>query len=258
MNTRLKRHSRIKMDNAVLIGLSQQMALRNQMSVIANNLANVNTSGFKSGRLLFEEYLMPVSKENLPGTSDSNLSYVQDGAVLRNFIAGGMRRTDNPLDVAVGSKGWMVVQTEDGERFTRNGNLALSNEGTLITSSGHPVLGDGGPIVIGRDETGITIAEDGTISTSIGVKGRLRLVEFENEQTLRKEGNSMFSSPDQPRPAGNPRFVQGMVEGSNVQPVVEMTRMIEVQRAYTRTASIIQRQDEMMRDSINKLGRPPS
>ena len=246
------------MDNALLIGLSQQMALRNQMTVIANNLANVNTAGFKSGRLLFEEYLMPTSADNQPGTADTNLSYVQDGAVLRSFVAGRMQRTDNPLDVAVGSKGWMVAQTDDGERFTRNGNLSLRNDGTLITSAGHPILGDGGPITIGPDETGITIAEDGTISTSDGVKGRLRLVEFENEQALRKEGNSLYSSPEQPKPAEPPRFVQGMVESSNVQPVVEMTRMIEVQRAYTRTASILQREDELMRDTINKLGRAPS
>ncbi len=246
------------MDNAVLIGLSQQMALRNQMTVIANNLANVNTAGFKGGRLLFEEYLMPTSEENLPGTSATNLSYVQDGAVLRDFVTGRMQRTDNPLDVAIGGKGWMVAQTEAGERFTRNGNLGLRNDGTLITSAGHPILGDGGPIVIGPDETGITIAEDGTISTSVGVKGRLRLVEFDNEQALRKEGNSLFSSPDQSKSAERPRFVQGMIEGSNVQPVVEMTRMIEVQRAYTRTASILQREDELMRDSINKLGKAPS
>lgn len=246
------------MDNAILIGLSQQMALRNQMTVIANNLANVNTAGFKSGRLLFEEYLMPTTEENLPGTPDKNLSYVQDGAILRDFVAGRMQRTDNPLDVAVGGKGWMVAQTDAGERYTRNGNLSLNKDGTLVTSAGHPVLGDGGPIVIGPDETGITIAEDGTVSTSEGVKGRLRLVEFENENALRKEGNSLFSSPDQPKPAENPRFVQGMIEGSNVQPVVEMTRMIEVQRAYTRTASMLQREDELMRDTINKLGKAPN
>ncbi|PLX45161.1 MAG: flagellar basal-body rod protein FlgF [Hyphomicrobiales bacterium] len=246
------------MDNAVLIGLSQQMALRNQMTVIANNLANVNTAGFKSGRLLFEEYLMPASADNLPGTADTKLSYVQDGAILRDFVAGRMQRTDNPLDVAVGGKGWMVVQTDAGERFTRNGNLSLRNDGTLITSAGHPVLTDGGPILIGQDETDITIADDGTVSTSAGVKGRLRLVEFENEQSLQKEGDSLYSSSDQPKPAERPRFVQGMVEGSNVQPVVEMTHMIEVQRAYTRTASIIQRQDELMSNTINKLGQAPS
>lgn len=246
------------MENAILIGLSQQMALRNQMTVIANNLANVNTAGFKGGRLLFEEYLMPTARDNQPGATASNLSYVQDGAILRDFATGRMQRTDNPLDVAIGGKGWMVVQTDAGERFTRNGNLSLRNDGTLVTSAGHPVLGDGGPIVIGTDETGITIADDGTVSTSEGVKGKLRLVEFDNDNALKKEGDSLFSSPDQPKQAENPRFVQGMIESSNVQPVVEMTRMIEVQRAYQRVASMLQREDELVRDTINKLGRTPN
>ncbi len=246
------------MENALLIGLSQQTALKRQMNVIANNLANINTSGFKKGQLLFEEYVMPVARDNNWNGNAARLSYVQDGSILRDYSAGTLKRTGNPLDIAIGSRGWLVVQTPAGERYTRNGQLKLDAEGKIVTISGDPVIGEGGPITIGPDETGITIAKDGTISTSAGTKGRLRIVSFDNEHRLKKTGDSMVSSEDPPKPVEIPRILQGMVEQSNVKPVVEMTRMIEVMRSYIRTSTMLAREDELMRSAINKLGQAPA
>ena len=246
------------MKNALLIGLSQQAALRRQMSVIANNLANMNTSGFKGERLLFEEYVMPVARDHNWRAGANRLSYVQDGAVLRNFEPGSMKRTDNPFDIAINGKGWFVVQTPNGERYTRNGHFNISTDGNLTTSTGEPVLIEGGLITFGPNESDFTITKDGMVSSSAGQKGRLRIVEFENENKLKKEGNSLLSSPEPGTPARNINVIQGMLEGSNVKPVIEMTRMIEVQRAYTRASSMLEKEHELMRDTINKLGRAPN
>ncbi len=246
------------MENAMLIGLSQQTALRRQMDVIANNLANMNTSGFKGEKLMFEEYVMPVARDNNWRPGSDKLSYVHDARLLRDFSEGPMRRTDNPLDVAINGSGWFVVQTENGERFTRNGHFKLDAQGQLVTSTGALVLNRDGPIIFDPDETGITISQDGQISTSKGDKGQLRIVEFENEHRMKKEGASLFSSPDDPRQKENPRMVQGMIESSNVNPVMEMTRMIEVQRAYTRASSMLEKENELLRETINKLGRAPN
>ncbi len=246
------------MENALLIGLSQQAALRRQMNVIANNLANMNTSGFKSERLLFEEYVMPVARDNNWRAGSNRLSYVQDGATLRNFEPGRMKRTDNPFDVAINGKGWFVVQTKNGEQYTRNGHFSIDTKGNLTTSSGDPVLLEGGLITFGPEETDFSITKDGMVSTNAGQKGRLRIVQFENEHKLQKEGNSLLSSPEAPVAAESISLFQGMLENSNVNPVMEMTRMIEVQRAYTRASSMLDKEHELMRDTINKLGRAPN
>jgi flagellar basal-body rod protein FlgF len=246
------------MQNALLIGLSQQAALRREMTVIANNLANMNTSGFKSERLLFEEYVMPVARDHNWRAGSNRLSYVQDGAILRNFEPGRMKRTGNPLDVAINGKGWFVVQTPDGEQYTRNGHFNINADGTLTTSTGNPVLIEGGLITFRPDETDFSISRDGMVSSSAGQKGRLRIVEFENENKLKKQGNSLLSSEEPGSPAKTVNLIQGMLEDSNVKPVVEMTRMIEVQRAYTRASSMLDKEHELMRDTINKLGRAPN
>ncbi len=241
------------MENAALISLSQQMALKRRMDMIANNLANMNTAGYKADSLQFEEFVMPVARVDGISGPTGRLSYVQDGSVVRNFVEGEMERTGNALDVAISGDAWFVVQTPDGERYTRNGEFKLDAQGQLITGAGFPVLSEGGTIQFGPQESGIEIAKDGTISTTQGSKGRLRLVKFDNNHGLKKVGSSVFASDVPPQPATDVSVAQGMIERSNVEPVLELTRMIETMRAYTQTAQTLQTSHDVRRSAIDRL-----
>jgi flagellar basal-body rod protein FlgF len=240
-------------ENAQLIGLSRQIALQRQMDVVANNIANLNTSGFKAEQILFEEYTMPVARDRTFPNLDQPLSYVQDWATMHDLAGGAIVQTGNDLDVALNGEGFFAVQSPAGERWTRAGSFLLNNQGTLVDQSGNPVLGVGGPITFGPEEVGITIAQDGTVSSSAGAKGQLRIVEFANAQELKREGSNLFSGGE-PLVNANTRAMQGHVERSNVSGVSEMAEMIRVQRAYESAASLAQKQDEMRRSAIQRLG----
>jgi flagellar basal-body rod protein FlgF len=240
-------------ENAQLISLSRQMALQRQMDVVANNMANINTTGFKGEQILFEEYVMPVARNQDFPRLDQPLSYVQDWATIHDLSGGAMVQTGSDLDVAINGDGFLAVQTPAGERWTRAGALQLSANGTLVNASGHPVLGIAGPIQFGPEETGILIAADGTISSSAGLKGRLRVVEFDNPQQLAREGSNLFSGAT-PVAATNSRVMQGFIEKSNVSGVSEMAEMIRVTRAYESAANLAQKQDELRRSAIQRLG----
>jgi flagellar basal-body rod protein FlgF len=239
--------------NAQLIGLSRQIALQRQMDVVANNIANVNTTGFKAENLLFEEYVMPVARNQDFPTLDQPLSYVQDWATTHDLSGGAMVQTGNELDVALNGGGFFAVQTPAGERWSKSGAFQLDATGTLVNQNGHPVLGEGGPIQFGAEETGLLIAADGSVSSSAGAKGRLRLVEFANAQELTREGQNLFAGGT-PVAATNTRVMQGFIEKSNVSGVSEMAEMIRVTRAYESAASMAQKQDDMRRDAIRRLG----
>ena len=245
------------MENALLVGLSRQVVLKRQMDVLANNLANMNTAGYKAGTLLFEKHLAPTAQMNDLSGRDKQVSFVLDSSIYRSFEEGAFEQTNNELDVAISGNGWLVVETPDGERYTRNGQLKLDAEGQLVTPVGYPVLGEGGPITFSEQDSGIEIARDGTISTSLGNKDRLRVVQFENNAALKKQGETLFSTNQQPDTAENARVLQGVVEKSNVQPISELSRMIETVRAYTNMAQTLSQAQDLRRDAIEQLGTPP-
>lgn len=240
-------------ENAQLISLSRQIALQRQMDMVANNIANVNTTGFKAEQMLFEEYKMPVASHRGFAGDDQALSYVQDWATVQDFSTGAMVQSGSPLDVAINGDGFFAVQTANGERWTRAGSFQLNNTGTLVDLSGNPVLGEGGPIQFGPEESDITIASDGSISSSAGPKGKLRIVEFEEPQALIRQGSNLFSGGEPIAPA-NSAVMQGFVERSNVSGVAEMSEMIRVTRTYESIASLAQKQDELRRSAIQRLG----
>ena len=246
------------MENALLVGLSQQSALRRRLDIIANNLANIQTPGYKAEQPIFSEYLMPVARAEGQQGSAAKISYVQDTSLFRDFTPGRFQATGNPLDVAINGKGWLVVQTPDGERYTRNGRLTIDNQGQLVTSSGNPVLSNDGAVIISNAETDITFAADGTISTNLGEKGALRMVEFANEAVLKKTGDGLYSSTDAPRPATQATLAQGMLEASNVKAVAEVTAMIAATRSYTQAAKILETSDRLRQSAIEQLGRAPT
>lgn len=246
------------MENALLIGLSRQSALARQLEVIANNMANMRTPGYKGETMMFEEYLMPGAEISGLEGADAQISYVYDVGLARDFSTGNFERTDNELDLAIEGKGWLAVETPDGERYTRDGGLKISADGILVTGRGHPVLGDGGTIQFSPEDHDIVIASDGTISAADGERGRLRVVAFENESGLAKEGDNLFSSNEMPAAARDIRVIQGMIERSNVQPVRETARMIEVTRAYASAAQLLEKMQDLRTDAIERLGTVPN
>jgi flagellar basal-body rod protein FlgF len=241
------------MENALLIGLSRQTALGRELDVIANNMANVTTNGFKARQARFHEYLMENARADAFPLPDQVMSYVIDAGTPLDLSTGAIEATGNPLHAAIKGEGFFVVQTDAGERYTRNGAFELDSQGRLVTSDGHVVLGQSGPIAIGPEETGVAIAPDGAVTSSQGERGRLRVVQFLNPQQLANEGANLFSATEQPQPAADARVEGGALERSNVNAVIEMSRLIEVNRSYTSIANMIGRLDELRRSAISRL-----
>lgn len=244
-----------KMQNAPLISLSRQIALQRQMDVVANNLANINTAGYRGERILFEQYMMPAANGDGFPTGHQEVAYTHDWATMQDTSPGSLQQTGNPLDVALEGPGFLTVQTAAGPRYTRNGALHIDPQGTLVTADGDPVLSQGGPVTFQPSETDITFGIDGSILSSAGTKGRLQVTEFANVQGLTRQGDTMFADPNNTgTPATQTRVHQGMIEKSNVSGVTEMTNMIRVNRAYQMVAQIMQRQDELKQSAIRQLG----
>jgi len=246
------------MDNSLLISLSHQLAAYRSMDVIANNLANVGTPAFQREEPTFHEYVAQLRPaEGQTGTQ--SLSFVADAGVVRDLSEGQFNTTNAPFDMAIHGKGFFAVQTPNGERYTRNGHFTLDASGQMVTSNGDPVQGDGGAITITPEDGDVSIAADGTVSGKNGQIARIKLVDFANPRGLVKEGASLYSANGQsPAPADNATLHSGMLEGSNVQPVVEISNMIEVMRAYQATATLNQSQEDLMRQAIDKLGAMPN
>jgi flagellar basal-body rod protein FlgF len=253
------------MENALLIGLSRQTVLERQLDVVANNIANVNTTGFKADQSLFQEYLMPVAHEDNFVGRDRRLSYVEDRGTYRDFSQGAAEQTKNPMDVAIQGNGFLVVQTAAGERYTRDGGLQLNNQGQLVTEQGDQVLGTAGPIVFQPTDHDVNIASDGTITVQEGtnrtdaLRGKLRLVSFPDAQRLLKEGSNLYSAGEGAAQADTRSTIeQGFLEKSNVNAVAEMSHMIEVTRAYTQISTLLQQESDMHKSAIEKLADVPA
>jgi flagellar basal-body rod protein FlgF len=251
------------MQNALLVGLSRQVALGRELDVVANNIANINTTGYKADGALFEEYLSSAART---GQNQGRVSFVRDRGTWHDLTAGPIEQTGNPLNVAIDGNAFLVVQTARGERYTRNGALQINGTGQLVTSEGDAVLGDAGPIVFQPTDNQISFSKDGTISVREGTsksdsaRGTLRLVAFESAQQLQKDGSSTFTTTGdaQPQPTKASRVIQGSIEKSNVRGVVEMSRMIEITRAYTQLAAIMQQQTDQGQQDLNKLAEVPN
>jgi flagellar basal-body rod protein FlgG len=212
-------------------GLRQERKLQ----MIANHLANVDTSGFKSDMVTFDQLLR----------SEMGI----------DFSPGPLKTTGNPLDLALEADGFFKVRTASGERYTRNGSFTLSPENLLVTANGSPVMGEGGEITIeGRD---IQINRDGEITVDGVLVDKLAVVTFESPRGMTKDGDSLFVGPtDSPEiSVETPGVRQGALEGSNVQAVTEMTRMVETMRTYEALQKMIQAYDETDGRIISEVGK---
>ena len=249
------------MQNTLLVGLSRQVALGRELDVVANNIANINTAGFKADGSIFEEFLNSNARADQSG---SRVSFVRDRGTWHDLSAGPVEKTGNPLDLAVDGKGFLVVQTPRGERYTRNGSFQINNTGELVTSEGFQVMGEAGPLKFQPTDNQVSISADGTISVREGnaktdsQRGRLRMVSLDGT-SMNKDGNGTFSVVNgAAQPTKASRIIQGSVEKSNVRAVVEMTRMIEVTRSYTQVANMLSQQADMQRSSMTKLAEVPN
>ncbi|MDE2182228.1 MAG: flagellar basal-body rod protein FlgF [Alphaproteobacteria bacterium] len=241
------------MDNTVLVSLSQQLASFQSMDTIANNLANISTPAFKREEMKFEEYV-ETSAPAEGQTGPQTVSFVQNVGLVRDLSEGRLETTGAPYDLAINGNGYFVVQTAAGDRYTRDGHFMLNAEGQLVTSNGDPVMGDGGAVTISPDDGNITIAADGTVTGKQGQLAKLRVVDFADERQLIKQGASLYTTSQQPVTASDASIEQGMIEASNVQPVIEIANMIEVSRAYQMTASLAQSESDLKRQAIQQLG----
>jgi flagellar basal-body rod protein FlgF len=254
------------MENAGLVGLSRQIALQRELDVVANNIANLNTTGYKADNVTFGEYVMPVARANQFRGSDRNVSFTQDRATWLDQSQGPIQHTGNPLDIAINGNAFLTVDTPRGERYTRNGALQVNLAGELVTSEGLRVVGQNGPIVLQNGDRDVSISSDGTVSvregrnTTDSQRGKLKFASFADPRLLQKDGTSTFMPVNgmQAEAPTTVRINQGSIEKSNVNSVIEMTRMVEVTRTYTQVAQLLQQHSDMRRTAIQQLAEVPA
>lgn len=237
------------MQTPSLILLSRQSALQRTVEVLANNIANANTTGFKSQQMLLQTHrLQPTFKEEL--------NFVVDRATVRDAATGPMVRTGNELDFALQGAGYFAVRAAEGVRYTRNGSFSMNSDGELVNQDGLPVLSsDGQNIAIPADANEVTLDSTGRLLTDRGEVGRLQVKSFANEQAMIEVGNGLYDAKQEGTDATDTRVVQGAIEQSNVKPVVEMIRVNEAVRAYQQTATLLQSEHDRLRNAIRSLGR---
>lgn len=255
------------------IGASGMNAQQNRLDAISNNLANVDTTGFKKDIPVSKSFSdLLIRRTQADGVYTTSFGSadaapivgslglgVETNELYTDFEQGSFKSTETSTDMALGGKGFFVVMTPDGERFTRNGNFLLGKEGILLTKDGYPVMGENGPIAV-EDER-FFVNEDGMVINreNNDVADRLKIVRFDNERYLKKQGESLW---DTNLIAGNyhvaegnerPKVLQGYTETSNVNVVNEMVQMIEVNRAYEANQKSIQTEDDMMETLWTKV-----
>ena len=237
------------MENSIYLGLSRQMVLQTNMDIISNNVANMSTPGFRGQNLVFEEYIAD------PRYGDDPLSFVYDESQYQLTDQGPVKATENPLDIYLAGPGFMSVKGPGDETvYTRAGDLQIAPDGTLITASGFPVIdGGGGSINVPQSSTEISIDDNGVVSDQNGTLGNIGVVEFENIQDLEPIGNNLYRTDVQAAVAQNTTVKQGMLEGSNIKPVVEMTRMIETLRNFQAVHQLMQTENERLTAAIERL-----
>jgi flagellar basal-body rod protein FlgG len=238
------------MMNTMQCSASAMNALAKKHDVIANNLANVNTDGYKSDLALFRSF---------KSTLDERMGLVGTGvgvdAVTNRFEQGAIAFTDNPLNAAISGNAMFAVMTPQGEKYTRNGNFSRNAVGELVTAEGYPVMGDGGPITIDGGE--VSIMNDGTVTVSGETAGKLRLVGVRSGDDLEKQGANLYTFKKGRTPAavGDDVGVLGKhLEKSDVNTVREMVQMIEMQRAFDMNQKCIMAADDILRQGLS-LGR---
>ncbi len=245
------------MENPSYIAMSLMTGLHRQMDVLANNMANTSTPGYQGDQLAFRTLLSARAGSPQIDGPGRKAAFVAENGTLRDTRPGPMERTGNPLDVAIAGPGYFAVQTDDGVRYTRHGSFRPDSQGRLTMGNGALVLGAGGaPITIPAGESNIEIDRRGAIASAKGPLGKLQIVKFEDDQAMRKTGDNLLETEAEPQPVDQrTQIAQGMIEGSNVQSVIEVTHMIDIMRRYQAVGRILEQEHERARKAIDKLSR---
>ncbi len=237
------------MQSPSLILLSRLDTLSRNAEVVANNIANMSTTGFKQQEMLLETYTSRPEPRR-------PIDMVIDRGTARNLLPGALQNTGNPLDVALTGEGYFSVQTAQGIQYTRNGSFSLNADGQLVNLSGQTVLSaDGAAINIPATAQRIEISRDGTIASEAGAIGQIGVFEFANPQELIETAGGLYRANVPPAAATSTQVIQGSIEQSNVNPINEMTALIETSRAYQRTQRLVDSEHERLRNANRTIAR---
>lgn len=238
------------MDNAIYATLTRQSGLMKEMRVVANNIANVNTTGFRREGVIFAEHLASVD-----GRGDT-LSMAHARGRLIDLNQGVLTQTNGSFDLAIEGDGFFMVETPQGNRLTRAGAFLPSGEGELMTADGHRLLDEGqAPIVVPAGASNVAVAADGTLSANGLPFAKVGVFMAAEDAQLTHEGGTLFATDVEPVALELPRVRQGFLEELNVDAVFEISRMIEVQRAYELGQSFLDREDQRIRGAITAMTR---
>lgn len=234
------------MSNAIYATLTRQDGLLREMQVIANNVANASTTGYKSNHAIFAEHIAATNGEGGSVSMGSLSGHNHD------LSQGAMKHTGGQFDLAIHGDGFFVLETPAGERLTRAGAFQLSADGNLVDAFGNQVMAaGGGAIAIPEEVTRISIAPDGTISSGQEIFGQIGVVRANGQ--IAQEGGTMFLAAEGYEQIEEPNVIQGALEQSNVSSILEISRLIEVQRAYEAGQSLIEKEDERINQLIKTM-----
>ncbi|CAM4063906.1 flagellar hook-basal body complex protein [Palleronia rufa] len=237
------------MDNAGYTALTRQSGLVNEMRAIANNIANAGTQGFRKEGVIFSEFVR--SLDDAP-----SLSMAAGRVRMTSQLQGGLEQTGGAFDLAIEGDGYFLIETPGGEALTRAGNFLPNAAGELVTPDGLRVLdGGGAPVFVPPDATDLTVARDGTVSANGQPLAQIGLWNATRQEDMTRQNGQLFALSAPPEPAEGAAILQGYLEKSNVNAVTEISRMIEVQRAYELGQSFMDSEDERIRGVINTLGQ---
>lgn len=238
------------MDNAGYVTITRQQGLLQELRVIANNIANMSTTGYRREATMFDEYIKRLPVEG------GSLSMAAMEVPDTRLDQGALGATGGSFDLAIEGRGFFQVETPNGIRLTRDGAFLRNADGEMVTPEGHRVLDPGGgPIFLPPSAKNIAISTDGTVSADGVTIGAVGIVEPENPLLLRREGGVLFAPEGGVQQVFDAVIHQGFLEESNVSPISELGRMIEVQRAYEAANSLQEREDERIRSAIRTIGQ---
>lgn len=238
------------MENAIYASLTRQSGLMSELRVIANNIANASTSGYRAEGIVFSEHVVRLERGH-PSLS-MPLAQGRDTSLTQ----GSLSQTSGRFDFAIEGDGFFLIQAPDGEKLTRNGHFTPNENGDLVTMDGYPVLDAGGaPVFVPPGIADISVAPDGTISAGGRPIAQIGLYVPVDANRLQREDGVRFSSDAGVIPAQEAQVVQGYLEDSNVNPILEISRMIEVQRAYELGQSFLDLEDQRVRNMIREIHR---
>jgi flagellar basal-body rod protein FlgF len=238
------------MDNAIYAGLSRQTGLMREMQMVANNIANLSTSGYRREGMIFAEHIKRLDDSASLSMTHGNTRHV-------DLSQGDLTATGGRYDFAIRGEGFFLIETPAGQRLTRAGHFMPGAEGELVNPDGHRLLdAGGGPVFVPPDAGEVVLATDGTLSADGAPIALIGLWRPADPLSLRHEAGVNFTADAiEPAEPGEARLLHGQLEGANVNPVAEIARMIALSRAYEMGQSLMQREDERIRGVVETLGR---